>query len=156
LLPERWHGTFLMAPFTNTQLMLADITSDGKMMRATLHGISRGSLDLFVKGDTTYVLSNNDNSRACVALGDTGLRPLSRDWLTAQSQCTGAAPLGNTVVDGWKTPVAPKPATDWVWFKTSDRSPFRLVFQSESDRLSILSRYAMSYQIRFASAPDAD
>src|SRR5215211_7407241 len=51
-LPDKWRGTFLMAPFTKAQLMLAEIVVDGSSdaMRVKLHGVQRGSLDLLVLG----------------------------------------------------------------------------------------------------------
>src|SRR5215475_12611132 len=58
LLPEKWKATYLMAPFTNAQLVLGEITHDDSIpaTRVTLHGARRGSLDLFVHGDKTYAL----------------------------------------------------------------------------------------------------
>src|SRR5215208_4706009 len=59
-LPEKWRATYLMAPFTRSQLVLSDIVYDAALpaMRVTLHGVKRGSADLLVVGDDTYVLSS--------------------------------------------------------------------------------------------------
>ena len=152
LLPEKWRATYLMAPFNSAQLVIADIVHDASLpaMRVRLHGVQRGSADLLLIGSNTYhLVSEGTEIRSCRALGDTGWRPLPRDWLTRQSQCTGSAPIGETPVEWWKTPIKPEPASYWVWYKTSDRSPFRLVFSSASDRLPPLSRYALSYQADF-------
>lgn len=46
-------------------------------------------------------------------------------------------------------PIEPAPLTDWVWFKSSDQTPFRLLFEKPSERLSALSSYALSYQVKF-------
>ena len=151
-LPDRWRGLYLMAPFTDAQLVLAEIVSDAGLsaMRVTLHGVRRGSVDVLVRGKTTYVLKSEGSTiKECRALGDTGWRPLPKDWLASRSHCAGVAPIGETSVEWWKTAIAPEPATYWVWYKTSDRSPFRLVFPFSSDRLPPLSRYALSYQVRF-------
>jgi hypothetical protein len=151
-LPEKWQGTYLMAPFTKAQLVLAEIVADVAVsaMRIKLHGVRRGSLDLFVAGDRTYVLKSNDSViKKCRALGDTGWRSLPTDWLAPQSQCAGTAPIGETPVEWWKTAITPEPASYWLWFKTSDHTPFRLVFPFASDRFPPFSRYALSYQVRF-------
>src|SRR6516165_10761780 len=89
-LPEKWHAAFLMASFSRTQLVLADIVEDGTLpaMRARLYGVRRGSLDLLVADEQTYVLSGEEGRRECRRLGDTGWRPLPRDWLGGRSQCT--------------------------------------------------------------------
>jgi len=47
------------------------------------------------------------------------------------------------------TPIEPAPLTNWVWFKSSDQTPFRLLFEKPSERLSALSSYALSYQVKF-------
>jgi hypothetical protein len=151
-LPEKWRGTYLMAPFTNAQLVLAEIVSDLALsaMRVKLHGVRRGSVDLFVAGNRTYVLKSEGSAiKQCRALGDTGWRPLTTDWLAPQSLCAGSAPIGETPVEWWKTAIAPKPASYWLWHKTSDQTPFRLAFPFASDRLPPFSRYALSYQVRF-------
>jgi len=159
LLPKKWQGTFLMAPFTNAQLAISDIVHDDELhaTRMKVYGLRSGALDLFIQGDKTYALhSDGQQITDCEDLGDTGWRPLPRDWLAPQSQCVGSAPLGETEVDWWKTPIAPAPASYWVWYKQSDQTPLRLVFQSANDRLGILSQHALSYQVRFNPVPRTD
>ena len=150
-LPEKWRGSFLMAPFTNAQLVLAEIVSDASLAatRARLFGLKGGTADLLVAGSTTYLVEDEHDGTTCTPLGDTGLRPLPQDWLSDQSQCAGSAPVGETATDWWKTPVAPAPASDWIWFNQQDRAPLRLVFQTPSDRLGILGRFAQSHRLRF-------
>jgi hypothetical protein len=112
-LPEKWRGVFLMAPFTNAQLVLSEIQYDASLpaMRVKLYGLLSGRLDLFVEGSETYELASQENEvRSCEKLGDTGWHPLPQDWLSPQSQCAGTAPLGETDVDWWKTPTDPAPA----------------------------------------------
>jgi hypothetical protein len=157
-LPERWRGVFLMAPFTNAQLVLSEVQYDGSLpaMRVKLYGLRGGNVDLFVEGSQTYELTSqdNDDGRSCAKIGDTGWRPLPQDWLSARSQCAGTAPLGKTDVDWWKTPTDPAPSSYWVWYNSSDKVPFRLAFQKASNRLAPLSNYALSYQLHFE--PNAD
>ena len=157
-LPENWRAIFLMAPFTNAQLVLSEIQYDASLpaMRVKLYGLRSGTLDLFVEGSQTYELESQDSEvRSCEKLGDTGWRPLPQDWLSPRSQCAGTAPLGKTDVDWWKTPTDPKPSAFWVWYRTSDNLPLRLAFQKASDRLAPLSKYALSYQLHFEATADS-
>jgi hypothetical protein len=147
-----------MTPFTNAQLVLSEIQYDGSFpaMRARLYGLRGGKLDLFIEGSETYELtSDNDDVRSCTKLGDTGWRPLPRDWLSARSQCAGTAALGKTDVDWWKTPTDPAPSSYWVWYNSSDKVPFRLAFQQAGNRLAPLSNYALSYRLHFQSIADS-
>ena len=156
-LPERWQATYLMAPFTKSQLVLGEIVVDDSIpaMRVKLFGLRHGSVDLFVTGDRTYALVSDGSAVTdCRDLGDTGWRPLGRDWLTPQSRCAGSAPIGDTAADWWKTPVEPQPSSYWIWYAAADRTPFRLVFQAPSDRLAVLSRYALSHQVAFKEVAD--
>jgi hypothetical protein len=157
-LPDKWRGVFLMAPFTNAQLVLSEVQYDGTLpaMRVRLYGLRGGALDLFIEGSETYELTSEDNDevRSCAKLGDTGWRPLPQDWLSPRSQCAGTAALGKTDVDWWKTPTDPAPSSYWVWYNSSEKVPFRLAFQKPSNRLAPLSNYALSYQLRFE--PNAD
>jgi hypothetical protein len=150
-LPDKWRAAFLMAPFTQAQLVLADIVQDQKIPATwvKLYGLRHGSADFLIVGKDTYVLASTESGIECTSLGDTGWRPLPQDWLKPQSHCSASAPIAETEVDWWKTPIEPAPATDWIWFKTSDRTPFRLVFQSPSNRLAVLSHYASSHQVQF-------
>jgi len=159
LLPSRWHGTYLMAPFTHAQLTLGDVVYDGTIpaMRVRLYGLRHGSADLLVTERNTYLLGRDEASgEACANLGDTGWRPLPRDWLADDAQCTGSAPVAEMPVDWWKTPADPAPSADWIWYRTGDGSPFRLMFARPGDRLAVLSRYAFSYQVRFETLPESD
>jgi hypothetical protein len=156
-LPEKWRGVFLMAPFTNEQLVLSEIQYDASLpaMRVRLYGLRGGKLDLFIEGSETYELtSQEDELSSCKKLGDTGWRPLPQDWLSPQSQCAGTAPLGENDADWWKTPTDPAPSTYWLWYNTSEKTPFRLAFQKASNRLAPLSRYALSYQLHFEPTAD--
>ena len=127
-----------MAPHTNDQLVLSEVVADASLsaMRVKLYGLRRGSADLFVLGTKTYALEADGSTiTTCRDLGDTGWRHLPREWLTRRSRCAGSGPLGETIVDWWKTPIDPAPASYWIWHKTSDGTPFRLVFPLASDRL---------------------
>jgi hypothetical protein len=96
------------------------------------------------------------DTKTCIALGDTGWRPLPADWLTDASRCAGSAPVLNTQVNWWPTPIEPMPSSYWIWFKDSDGTPFRLVFAYPTDRLAALSRFAMSHQLAFESVERTD
>jgi hypothetical protein len=155
LLPVRWHGAYLMAPFTRAQLMVGDVIYEDSLpaMRVKLYGLRSGSADFFVMGRNTYSLTSEDG---CKDLGDTGWRPLPRKLLAHNAECQGSAPIAGTPVDWWKLPSNPAPAASWIWYKLSDQSPFRLMFAHPSDSLSVLSWYAFSYQLRFEALPQTD
>jgi len=158
-LPQKWRAIFLLTPFSNTQLVLGNFAYDGshKAMRASLYGLKRGTLDLFVQGNNTFALvSRGSKIVGCEHLGDTGWRSLPQDWLNTESQCAGSGPLAETTVDWWKTPIEPKPSTYWIWYKTSEQTPFRLVFPFPNDQLAVLGEFALSYQVSFDKAGSVD
>jgi hypothetical protein len=157
-LPVRWRGVFLMAPFHKAQLVLSDIVYDGAIpaMQVKLYGVRSGAANLLVLGNTTYLLSADGANDQCQELGDTGWRPLPRDWLAVGAKCVGAAPISETLVDWWKAPTGSASLADWLWFKSADRSPFRLLFEKPSEWLSILSSYALSYQVSFETLSQSD
>src|SRR5919205_3298129 len=55
-LPQHWRATYLMAPFTTGQLVLAEIVHDDALAatRIKLYGIRRGAADFLVTDNTTY------------------------------------------------------------------------------------------------------
>lgn len=156
LLPEKWRGLYLMAPFVKAQLTLADIVYDGAVdaMRVRLHGLKGGSADLLVSGGKTYLLGEGGPS-SCRAMGDTGLKPLPRDLLAHEARCEGSAPIGGVLLDWWKTPSSSKPVANWIWYyRDAGGSPFRLMVTQPDDRLSILGRYSFTYQVRFEAVAE--
>jgi hypothetical protein len=80
------------------------MTTRFRQMLVKLYGVRSGSVRLLVVGSKTYVLPQDDSDGRCVELGDTGWRPLPRDWLAQGAQCVGSAPLSETSVQWWKTP----------------------------------------------------
>src|SRR2546423_1518332 len=113
-LPQQWRATYLMAPFTTGQLVVAQIVHDASLAatRITLYGVKRGVADFLVTDDTTYELvSDGAAVTECRDLGDTGWRPLPQDWLSAQSPCTGSAPILDIPIHWWKKPIDPSPST---------------------------------------------
>lgn len=151
-LPQRWGATFLMAPFTKDQLVLAEIAHDGTIpaMRVRLHGIAHGSADILVTGRRTYLLTADDGGRIadCQDVGDTGWRPLPADWLGRQAQCTGSGPVAETPVEWWKAPSSAAPLANWFWFDSAGRMPFRLMFVRPDESLAPFSLFAFTYRVR--------
>jgi hypothetical protein len=159
LLPEKWRGIYLMAPFTKRQLVLGDFVNDSSIpaTRIWLYGLKHGALDLLIKGQKTYLISQDENpSSECLDLGDTGWRPLPRDWLGAKARCEGTAPVSGLNLEWWKTPSSEAHSADWIWYKTDGRSPFRLLMTQPANRLAGLGAYALSYQLRFEALEDTD
>ncbi|MGA7328057.1 MAG: hypothetical protein WBX25_27105 [Rhodomicrobium sp.] len=152
ILPGKWHGTYLMAPFTRGQLVLGDFVFDASINAAgvRLYGLRHGSLDLFMKGRSTYIIKDAGTASAsCADIGDTGLRPFSRDWLGRRAQCTGSAPVAGVNADWWKTPSTAAPSANWIWYDKADSSPFRLMFTQPENDPAILGWYTFSYQVKF-------
>src|SRR5262249_32867983 len=83
-LPDRWRAAFLMAPFTQAQLVLADLVHDEKIpaTRVKLYGVRHGAGDFLIAGNDTFVIDSTASGVECRNLGDTGWRPLPPDWLT--------------------------------------------------------------------------
>jgi hypothetical protein len=159
LLPEKWRGTYLMAPFTKQQLVLGDFVTDSAIpaTRLRLYGLKHGALDLLIEGQKTYLISQDENtSGECQDLGDTGWRPLPRDWLGAKAQCEGSAPVTGLDLEWWKTPSSGAHSADWIWYKADGRSPFRLMMTQPADRLAGFGAYAFSYQMRFEALQNTD
>ena len=115
LLPKKWRGTYLMAPFIRAQLTLGEFVVDGSIpaVRVRLFGLRRGSLDLFIHGRKTFVLPRDQLSGDCLDLGDTGLRPLPSDWVAPAAQCVGSAPVAGLDLDWWKTPSGAASSANW-------------------------------------------
>jgi hypothetical protein len=157
-LPERWRATYLMAPFTSAQLVLAEIEHDSELnaTRAKLHGLKRGSLDLLVLGTHTYLLqADQQGEPQCHDLGDTGWRPLRRDWLATTAKCVGSAPVGDVEVDWWRTPAGRAQLANWVWFRTSDQTPFRMLLVRPSVSFGPMGSFALSHQVRFEALQES-
>jgi hypothetical protein len=159
LLPEKWRGTYLMAPFTKQQLVLGDFVTDSAIpaTRLRLYGLKHGALDVLIEGQKTYLISQDGNSSSeCLDVGDTGWRPLPRDWLGAKAQCEGSAPVAGLDLEWWKTPSSGAHSADWIWYKADGRPPFRLMMTQPADRLAGLGAYALSYQMGFEALQNTD
>ena len=157
ILPAKWRGVFLMTPFTPSQLMVSEIIYDEAVpaMQVKLFGVRSGALNFLVLKDKTFVTEEGPLAR-CEELEQREWDPLPRDLLAPRAQCTGVSPISETLVEWWKTPSEPAPLADWMWFKPSDRSPFRLLFQKPSDHLSVLSAFALSHQVHFEPLAETD
>src|SRR5262245_1060202 len=158
ILPAKWRGVFLMTPFTPSQLMISEIVYDEAIpaMAVKLFGVRSGTANLLVLKDRLYLLSEEGPSARCEELEQREWVPLPRDLLAPRAQCAGVSPILETPVEWWKTPSEPQPLADWMWFKASDKSPFRLLFQKPSDRLSVLSAFAVSHQVHFEPLKETD
>jgi hypothetical protein len=158
-LPQRWGATFLMAPFTAAQLVLAEIVHDGSVpaTRARLYGLAHGTVDILVAGRRTYLLTTEEGRLGdCRAIGDTGARPPPSDWLGRKAQCVGSAPVAETAAEWWKAPASQPPLANWFWFAGADRTPLRLMFVSADLSLFPLSLFAFSYRVRFEARSTID
>jgi hypothetical protein len=158
VLPAKWRGVFLMTPFTPSQLKISEIVYDEAVpaMQVKLFGVRSGAANLLVLKDKIFSLSEESPIAQCDELEQREWTPLPRDLLAPRAQCVGVSPISETPVEWWKTPSEPAPLADWMWFKSSERSPFRLLFQKPSDRLSVLSAFAVSHQVHFEPLKETD
>jgi hypothetical protein len=100
--PARWRATYLMAPFTAGQLVLADVVQDALLsaMRVRLYGVERGALDLLVVGSRTYAIESDGPAvRSCRSMGDTGWRPWPNGLIGPAARCARTAAVGGINLD---------------------------------------------------------
>lgn len=152
-LPPKWNGTFVLMPFDQGQPAMAAFISDTSVnaTQTTLVGFQSGLINVLTVGDQSYTMTFSGGTGgdllSCESLGDTQWRPLPQDLLSNDAQCVGSAPLVQTSVDWWKMPAQTNPAASWIWFKTDDRSPYRLMFDDVVPALGALGGFAFSYQV---------
>jgi hypothetical protein len=157
VLPVRWNAAALMSPFDKSQLAVGAFTYDGSLAtpaaRTTLYGLEKGTADLLIVKDQTYLLVGSyDKPTSCVRLDKAPWQVPSRQWLNPQAKCVGEAPLQSTKVQWWKIPVEPKPETTWFWFTSQSRLPWRTMFAQPAKSPAIVGEFSMSYFPAFASA----
>lgn len=146
VLPGRWRAVALMLPFVRQQLDVGEFVYDGALpaMRATLYGLESGAVDLLITSTQTYQLTGpHDSPDACIALGRK-YAPPAASWLPGNAVCDGESPLGNTVVQWWKSP-ADDGRTKWQWYKTGSRLPWRVMFPSRAADPAVIGDYGMTY-----------
>ncbi len=157
-LPDRWRASALMEPFTGNQLVVADLIYDSSVpaYQAKMYGVQGGSANILVTDSENYLIYDvSENVRVCVAVGDHWSVP-SQDWLSAQAECAGEAPLIKTAVQWWKTPADPSPSTSWFWYATDTRMPWRTMFASPTQSPAILGDFAMSFLPTFEAVPSTN
>jgi hypothetical protein len=132
-----------------------DIEHDSTVDRAGLRGLRHGSVDLLMLGTHTYQLvADGQGATRCYDLGDAGWRPMRRDWLFTTAQCVGSAPIGNVEVDWWHMSAERAHLANWMWFKTSDQTPFRLLLLRPSDAFGPLGSFALTHVSLVRAGPN--
>lgn len=157
-LPDRWRASALMEPFTGSQLVVADLSYDSSVpaYEAKMYGVQGGLADILITNSENYLIYDvSENVRLCVAIGNQWSVP-SQDWLSAQADCVGEAPLIKTDVQWWKTPADPAPSTSWFWYATNTRMPWRAMFASPTQNPAILGDFSMSYLPKFEAVPSTN
>ncbi|MEX2128220.1 MAG: hypothetical protein WD871_08255 [Xanthobacteraceae bacterium] len=145
-LPPRWRAVGLMAPFTDGQLDVGEFVFDGSLraMRATVYGLESGAVDLLITEQDTHQLTGPHRApTGCKSLGKK-FSPPAAQWLSEKSVCVGEASIVSTPVQWWKTPAADA-RTDWYWFKSGTRMPWRTLFAAPSSGPAIIGDYALNY-----------
>jgi len=157
LLPRRWRAVALMAPFENRQLDIGEFAYDADLpaMRATVHGLDSGSIDLLITDDTTYQLTGpREAPTGCAALGRV-FRPPPRQWLSEGARCAGKAPILSTPLEWWTMPEKNSSAT-WYWYRTGTRLPWRVSRTTPSGDPAVIGGYAMANFTTFERLPHSE
>ena len=154
VLPQRWHAVALMAPFEDGQLDVGEFVYDAGVpaMRATVSGVESGTIDLLITNEDTYQLTGPRQSpTACVSSGPV-FNPPSRQWLPANAQCVGKAPVMSTLIEWWTMPSENSAAT-WYWYKANTRTPWRTSQITPSADPAVIGGYAMTNFTIFEQLP---
>ena len=143
-LPMQWRAIGLMLPFVQDQLDIGEFVFDGTLpaMRATVHGVESGAVDLLITDNDTYVIHGPHGTPTdCTSLGPK-LRPPSTQWVSEKSVCVGEAPLASHPVQWWQ-----KSGADIAryWVSTETHLPQRSWFFRRSPDPAIIGDYAMTY-----------
>jgi hypothetical protein len=145
-LPQRWRAVGLMFPFLREQLEVGEFIYDAAVpaMRATLVGLEYGAVDLLITANETYQLGGpHDAPDTCTALGHKYVPP-TRQWLPSAATCDGEAALAGKKVEWWKTATADG-RTNWQWYASDTRLPWRLVWGTQSSDPAVVGDYGMTY-----------
>jgi hypothetical protein len=145
-LPERWHAIGLMLPLLRQQLDVGEFLYDGSIpaMRATMYGLESGAVDLLITETQTYQINGlPDSPSSCTALGRQ-YTPPTTGWLAEKPVCDGEAPVGNKLVQWWKTPDANGRA-QWQWYTADGRLPWRTMFSSRVSEPAVIGDYGITY-----------
>ena len=145
-LPERWRATALLIPFLRQQIDVGEFVYDGSLpaMRATVYGLESGAVDLLITEGETYQLGGPvEAPDSCVSLGHI-YSPPARQWLGNGAVCDGEAAIANKSVQWWKTPT-PDGRTNWQWYATDTRLPWRVLMANKSLAPAVIGDYGMSY-----------
>ena len=154
VLPQRWHAVALMAPFDDGQLDVGEFVYDAALpaMRATVSGVESGTIDLLITREDTYRLTGPRQSpTACVSSGAL-FNPPSRQWLSAEAQCAGKAPVMSDLMEWWTMPSADSAAT-WYWYRAKTRLPWRTTRITPSADPAVVGDYAMTNFSTFEELP---
>ena len=154
VLPQRWHAVALMAPFENGQLDVGEFVYDAAVpaMRATVSGVESGTIDLLITTEDTYQLTGPRQSPAACVSSGARFNPPSRQWLSADAQCAGKAPIMSTLMEWWTMPSADDAAI-WYWYKADTRLPWRTTRITPSADPAVIGSYAMTNFTSFEAVP---
>lgn len=145
-LPQRWRAVGLMFPFLRQQLEVGEFVYDGALpaLRATLYGLEAGAVDLLITENETYQLSGPpENPDSCTALGRK-YAPPARQWLKSGAACDGEAAIASKKVEWWKSAAA-EGRTDWQWYASDTRLPWRVMMATRSADPAVIGDYGMTY-----------
>ena len=156
-LPERWRAVGLMFPFTRDQIDVGEFVYDGKLpaMRATLHGMESGAVDLLITDKETYQLSGSyDSPNGCAALGPKYSLPANA-FMTKDAVCIGDSTLVGKPMHWWKSPTSDGRAK-WHVFRSDTKLPWRIVVPAPSTDPPLIGEYGLTYFPTFTPAPQTN
>jgi hypothetical protein len=171
-LPNKFHAVALLTPFTDSQLVVADIYYDWSVqaMRVTTYGLERGYADLLYIPSGYYILDsvNGGDPTQCFGPINTTEKVPAPSWLMSYNvTCNGVQKVLGVNTNWWcglmknlnppapvpPTPCPPFESANWFWMRTDNQYPWRMMFINTTNdyKLPFIGRFAFIHFPTFAS-----
>lgn len=176
-LPGKFHAVALLTPFTDSQLVVADIYYDWSVqaMRITTYGLERGYGDFLYTPNGYYVLDseNGGSPKQCFGPIDTTEQVPAPNWLAGYDvTCNGVQEVLGVDTNWWcgltknlnppapfpPTPCPPFESANWFWIRTDNQYPWRMMFINTTNdyKLPFLGRFAFIHFPTFESVANTN
>ena len=173
-LPEQFHAIALLTPFTNTQLVVADIYYDWSVpgMRVTTYGLESGYADFLYLPDSYFILDSENGGEPKQVFGPiaTTEQVPAPNWLTNYKvTCNGIQEVVGVNTNWWcdvtmntnpPAPIPPDPtahpAANWFWMRSDNQYPWRMMFINTTNdyKLPFIGRFAIVHFPTFEATND--
>lgn len=171
-LPNKFHAIALLTPFTDSQLVVADIYYDWSVqaMRVTTYGLERGYADLLYTPSGYYILDsvNGGNPTQCFGPISTTEQVPAPSWLMSYNvTCNGVQEVLGVNTNWWcgltknlnppapvpPTPCPPFESANWFWMRSDNQYPWRMMFINTTNdyKLPFIGRFAFIHFPTFES-----